>query len=152
MQSPCSNLMLGLSDSVMFRCSLCISRRCAVHGGTQDRQCGCLMGQGASPSCAPLFRCGRSCAPVVRVWLSRTARINADAMPISARIVHAHPSCGACGSLRVWECLAFVLMYGLKDLISDLRNNGVAVCFHGFLSPLRKGNSVQPSGYPIIRL
>ena len=34
--------------------------------------------------------------------------------------------------------------------MSDLWNYGVAVSFDGFVSPLRKGNSVQFGGKPII--
>jgi hypothetical protein len=134
----------------MFRCSLCISRRCAVHGGRQGRQCGCLMGQGASLSCALLFQYGRSCGFAVRGLRYRMTRRRADVMPILGRINHAHLSCGASWLLRVWGCLAFVLIYGSKYLVSDLRHDRVAVCFHGFFSPLRKGDSVQFGGKPII--
>ena len=134
----------------MFRCSLCISRRCAVHGGKQGRQCGCLMVQGASPSCAPLSRCGRSCGFAVRGLRYRRLRRRAGALPILARITHAHPSCGVSWLLRVWECLAFVLLNGFEDLMRDLWHNCVTVCLHGFVSPLRKGNSVQLGGKPII--
>ena len=89
--------------SFMFRCSLCISRRCAVHGGTQGRRCGCWMGRDASPSCAPLSRCGRSCGFAVRGLRYRMTRRRAGGQPILARITRAHPSCGVSWLLRVWE-------------------------------------------------